>query len=427
LNRTCHDAPTAYGQLIRENANFRLLWLGQIVSLFGDWFNLIASAALVATLTESGFAVGGLFMVRMLAPFLASPIAGVVADRFNRKRVLFWTDILRGVTVFGFLLVRDANWVWLVYILTAVQLGISGFFFTSRTAILPDIVEPRGVGTANAITSATWSTMLAVGAAAGGLVAGTLGIHSAFVIDGLTFFLSAAFISRISIDFSPQSHGPDRTVAAVLAEYSAGLRWLRRSPDMLLIALHKSMLMLFFGSTFQVVLVAIAEKIFAVGEGGSLGVGLLLAMVGIGTGISPLVVRQFTGDREHLLRRAILLGYLVGATGLLLCSLHETAAVAMVAALIVGCGSGLLWVFSTQLLLHLAPSGIRGRVFASEFALFTLTSAAGAAIVGVALDASIGIATVLRWMAGLSLVPSAVWGLWTLVRQAPRKGDSRDG
>ena len=320
MNRTCHDAPTAYGQLIRENANFRLLWLGQIVSLFGDWFNLIASAALVATLTESGFAVGGLFMVRMLAPFLASPIAGVVADRFNRKRVLFWTDILRGVTVFGFLLVRDANWVWLVYTLTAVQLGISGFFFTSRTAILPDIVEPRGVGTANAITSATWSTMLAVGAAAGGLVAGTLGIPAAFVIDGLTFFLSAAFISRISMDFSPQSHDRDRTVAAVLSEYSAGLRWLRRSPDMLLIALHKSMLMLFFGSTFQVVLVAIAEKIFAVGEGGSLGVGLLLAMVGIGTGISPLVARQFTGDREHLLRRAILLGYLVGATGLLLSS-----------------------------------------------------------------------------------------------------------
>jgi hypothetical protein len=64
------------------------LWFGQIVSLFGDWFNLIASAALVANLTESGFAVGGLFMIRKLAPFLASPFAGVVADRYNRKHVL---------------------------------------------------------------------------------------------------------------------------------------------------------------------------------------------------------------------------------------------------------------------------------------------------------------------------------------------------
>ena len=105
LNSPTHIEPTGYCQLIRENANFRLLWLGQIASLLGDWFNLIASAALVATLTKSGFAVGGLFMVRMLAPFLVSPIAGVVADRYDRKIVLIWADLLRGVTVFGFLLV----------------------------------------------------------------------------------------------------------------------------------------------------------------------------------------------------------------------------------------------------------------------------------------------------------------------------------
>ena len=85
------------------------------------------------------------------------------------------TRIIRGCTVFGFLLVRDASFVWLVYMLAAVQLGISGFFFTARTAILPDLVESQGVGSANAITSATWSAMLALGAAAGGLVAGTLG------------------------------------------------------------------------------------------------------------------------------------------------------------------------------------------------------------------------------------------------------------
>ena len=82
------DGSTGYITLVRSNSNFRFLWFGQIVSLCGDWFNLIASAALVATLTKSGFAVGGLFIIRMLAPFLTSPIAGVVADRFNRKQVL---------------------------------------------------------------------------------------------------------------------------------------------------------------------------------------------------------------------------------------------------------------------------------------------------------------------------------------------------
>ncbi len=75
--------PVGYGELVRGNANFRNLWLGQIISLLGDWFNLIASAALVVELTQSGFAVGGLFLVRMLAPFLISTIAVLVEDRYN--------------------------------------------------------------------------------------------------------------------------------------------------------------------------------------------------------------------------------------------------------------------------------------------------------------------------------------------------------
>ena len=115
------ETSVTYFGLIRSNANFRSLWYGQIVSLLGDWFNLIASAALVGSLTQSGFAVGGLFVVRALAPFVASPIAGVVADRYSRRTILLGADILRGITVFGFLLVRDTSDVWLLYTLTAVS------------------------------------------------------------------------------------------------------------------------------------------------------------------------------------------------------------------------------------------------------------------------------------------------------------------
>ena len=85
---------SVYWQLIRGNRAFRHLWAGQIISLTGDWFNLIASASLIAVLTQSGTAVGGLFVVRMLAPFLVSPIAGVVADRYNRRAIVITTDVL---------------------------------------------------------------------------------------------------------------------------------------------------------------------------------------------------------------------------------------------------------------------------------------------------------------------------------------------
>jgi Na+/melibiose symporter-like transporter len=107
--------PDNYISLVRRNHNFRYLWFGQIVSLLGDWFNLIASASLVAELTQSGVAIGGLFVVRMMAPFLISPFAGVAADRYNRKRLLILTDLGRAVTLVGFLLVREPEQVWLLY------------------------------------------------------------------------------------------------------------------------------------------------------------------------------------------------------------------------------------------------------------------------------------------------------------------------
>ena len=106
-------------------------------------------------LTQSGVAVGGLFVVRLLAPFIVSPFAGVVADRYNRKTILIVADIARALTVLGFLFIREPRQVWFLYVLTAIQLGISGFFFPARSAILPDVVTPQGLGAANALSSAT--------------------------------------------------------------------------------------------------------------------------------------------------------------------------------------------------------------------------------------------------------------------------------
>lgn len=410
-----------YVDLVRGNHDFRYLWFGQIVSLLGDWFNLIASAALVATLTRSGFAVGGLFVVRMLAPFLASPLAGVAADRYSRKRILVLTDVARAVTVLGFLLVREASGVWLLYALSAVQLGITGFFFTARTAILPDIVAPRALGTANAISSATWSVMLAFGAAAGGMVAGTVGIYPAFVIDAVTFLVSAAFIAGVRLDGRAAVHASEKTLQAAVREYLEGLAHLANHRKTLLVASQKAALMFLFGSTFQVVQVEIAEKVLVIGKGGSLGMGLLFSISGVGTGIGPLLTRTITGDRERRLRIAILLGYLIGAVGLLATSVSTGLWVVVAGTLLVGIGNGHLWVFSTQLLLQEVPGPVRGRVFASELALLTLASAAGATLAGGMIDSPLGITGALRLMAGLSLPPALLWAL-SLYRPGPNRG-----
>lgn len=412
-------APTGYLDLVRSNRNFRFLWFGQIVSLLGDWFNLIASASLIALLTQSGVAVGGLFVVRMLAPFLVSPIAGVAADRYNRKWLLILADVTRAVTVLGFLFVRQPHQVWFLYALTAVQLAISGFFFPARNAILPDIVARRELGAANALSSATWSVMLAFGAALGGLVAGEWGIYPAFVIDTLTFLLSALLIAQVAYEHVPNPN-LDTSVAAALQEYLDGLRYLRRHIDYFVITLHKPAFSLLVSGMFQVIQVRLAEQVFVIGEGGSTGLGLLYASVGVGTGVGPILARRFTGDRGRALRIAIVVGYGITAAGLAIIGTLSSFGVVLIGTFLRGVGNGIGWVLSTQLLLQLLPDRVRGRVFSTEFAMFTLGNATGAAVGGWALDnPALNISHILWLMAALTVVPGVLWALWLFFRPDP--------
>ena len=411
------EKPLGYLALVRSNRNFRFLWSGQIVSLLGDWFNLIASASLIGLLTQSGIAVGGLFVVRMLAPFLVSPFAGVAADRYNRKHLLILTDIGRAITVLGFLVVREPGQVWLLYVLTAIQLAMSGFFYPARTAILPDLVVRRELGTAIALSGATWSVMLAFGAALGGIVAGQFGLYPAFVIDGLSFLLSAVLLARIAYHHEPALGSADKSVGAAIRQYIDGLRYLWRHKDNLAIALHKGAFALAVSGADSVITVAIAERVFVIGEGGGTGLGILYATLGVGTGIGPILARRFSGDKDRSLRIAIAVSYGLASVGLLLMSSLTSFGLLLVGTTIRGIGGGIVWVFATQLLLQKVPDQVRGRVFSTEFAIFTLMSATGSAGGGWLLDNSaLGISGMLRLMAGLVLIPGALWVLWNLAR-----------
>ena len=363
--------------------------------------------------------MGGLFLVRMLAPFLISPIAGVVADRYNRKHILILTDILRAIIVLGFLWIRAPQQVWLLYTLTAIQLALSGFFFPTRTAILPDVVSGPELGAANALSSTTWSVMLGLGAALGGIVAGTWGIYPAFAIDSLTFVVSALFIVQIKYDAAGHLDASDKTVSSALHEYLEGLRYLANHLEILVMALHKAVGGLFFTSGLQVIQVVIAESVFPIGEGGGISLGLMFGIAGVGTGIGPIVARRFTGDRGRPLRVAILLGYLLSSLGLLITAPLFNFETVLVGILLRGIGGGMLWVFSTQLLLQSVPDLFRGRVFSTEFATFTLMSAAGVSLVGLGLDSSLGLSGVLWWITALSVIPSALWGLWLMTAKSP--------
>ena len=187
----------AYLGLLRERRQFRYLWLAQVISLLGDWFNTIATIILVNRYTDSGLAIGALFIARAMPLFFLGPVAGVVADRLNRKVVLVATDLSRAVIVLGLLLVNSPDRVWLIYVLTILQFSVSAFFEPARSAILPSLIIHEELLPANTLASATWSAMLAFGAAIGGVAAGLFGTSIAISIDSVTFLLSALLVLQI--------------------------------------------------------------------------------------------------------------------------------------------------------------------------------------------------------------------------------------
>src|SRR5918911_1763928 len=131
------SAPVGYLDLLRRNRSFRQLWLGQVVSQMGDWFDMIALYTIILRLTGSGRDVGLLLVARFVPSFLFGPISGVIADRFSRRTIMIVSDLLRAVIVLGFLFVRRAEQLWIIYVLTVLQLALSTFFEPAKTAAIP--------------------------------------------------------------------------------------------------------------------------------------------------------------------------------------------------------------------------------------------------------------------------------------------------
>src|SRR5436309_10374519 len=171
-----------YVALLRTNRNFRLLFIGQTISQLGDWFNAVAVYALLLDLTGSATAVAWMMIVQFLPVAIVGPLAGVVVDRVDRRRLMIITDLLRGTLVVVLLVIRRPDQVWIAYVVMAVIVGAQGFFEPARTATIPNITSAEELMPANALSSATWSAMLAIGASIGGIVAAVAGRNVAFVV-----------------------------------------------------------------------------------------------------------------------------------------------------------------------------------------------------------------------------------------------------
>jgi hypothetical protein len=386
-------ARVGYLALLRRNRNFRRLWYGQVVSQLGDWLDSIALFTLLLNLTGSGEALGLLLVAEFLPPALVSPFAGVIVDRLPRKLVLIASDIGRAALVLLLLLPQGPGDIWLIYTVVGMKMALSAFFEPARSAILPSLCAREELVAANAISSTTWSTMLAIGAALGGLVAGLLGVRAAFILDAATYLLSAALIATVRVPQKdpeaapPEGQGTRRQGRAESGarELIEGVRFIFATPALAWLTFTKAIWSI--GGGALLLLTLYGRELFPLGRDGALSIGLLYAARGVGTGVGPLLALRFGGHEVGFLRRAIGPAFLLTATGYLALSGAPTLALAMLCAFLAHMGGSIQWVFGTALLQMRVPDRLRGRVFAIEYAGFTFTTALSSYLTGVARDA----------------------------------------
>lgn len=373
-------AESKYVALLREHPDYRRLYSAQIVSLLGDWFEFIAVQTLVFQLTNSGLAAGLAIIASNLPAFFLIPLAGSVADRFDRRKIMLAMDLVRAGLALSLLLVRTADQVWMVYLFQSLSVLFASFFNPALNAAIPNLVKREELLTANALSSATWGTMLAVGTLIGGVVVAVVGRDLAFVINSLSFLGSAFFVWQIRTRLSEVRTTKPRRLNP-FADFVEGFRYAVQRPQVLWLLLVKA-----GGGLAGGVILLLTVFAFEVFGAGAEGVGLLQAARGIGILVGPFLVARFVGGQIGRAQTAISIGFVSIGVSYFLFGLAPSLAVGMVFVFCAHMGWGSNWTLSAALLQRLTPDYIRGRIFSMDLGLLTLTMAFSTFVTGAASD-----------------------------------------
>jgi MFS family permease len=352
--------------LLKTNRNYRSTWSGQVVSEIGDHFNNVAVFALALANTRSGLVVTGIMLSRAIPAVMAGPVAGVVLDRLDRKRIMIASDLIRAVVAIGFILAIPRSNTSLLYLLSALLMFASPFFTSGRSAILPTIANKEELHTANSLTQTTQWMTLTIGAFLGGTTVMQFGYKWAFTFNALSFVFSAACISRLRAERG--NFKVERTaltedkVVRPWHEYTEGLRYMRASPLILGLALV-GIGWASGGGAAQILFSLFGELVF---NRGPAGIGYLWAAAGFGLLLGG-VFAHWLGKRISFeaYKRTISICYIIHGGSYVIFSQMRSFQLAL---LFLGISRAAVAVSSvlnmSQLLRHVSDE-FRGRVFAT--------------------------------------------------------------
>ena len=406
-----------YWRLVRDNRNYRLLWIAQVISELGDWFYSLAVYSLLLELTGSKAQSVGLAVVLQVLPqTFVAPTAGVLNDRLSRKAIMIGADLARFGVVLGMMLVRTPGTVWLVYPLLLLETMGAAFFEPAHSAVIPNLVSEDQMLDANALSAITWSFCLAVGSALGGVTAVLLGRDAVFVINALSFLASAWLIRRMRFA-EPHAAGRTRLRVSDLIDFHPvleGVRYIRRDPRLFATVFVKGGIGLLGAN--NVLLPILGERVFPVrragldaSRGAMLGMSMLMAARGAGALFGPLIGGWWAGESHSRLRHGILVGFLCAAAGYVALGHSTSLVLAVVMVALAHAGSSTNWVFSTTLLQIYTDDRFRGRVFSADLGICMLGLSASSYLAGVAIDLGVTARAFAVVIGFVMLVPALAW------------------
>jgi MFS family permease len=365
-------------KMLKTNADMRRVFMAQVISYLGDWFSFVAIIGLVDDLTGSQFLISLVVVAFSLPSFLASPIAGSMVDRFDRRRILVVVSVVQSVAALGLLLVGKDT-IWLAFLAQSTVSALAAVVGPATEASIPNIARNKEeLAFANSLLGSTWGVMLAVGAAVGGVFAAVFGRDAAFIANGISFALAAILFSRIKTPMQKdRAQQTQRQRIRPIADMREAITHSRQDPVLMALIFSKTTFAIGAGVVSQ--LAVLASDVF---NGGDASRGLLIGIRGVGTGLGPLIAMRYThGQLSKVLTicgfasLAFSGFYFIGAW---MPTLWLTAIFVMLAHL----GGGAQWTLSSYGLQLRSPDHIRGRILAGDFALVTLMLSVTSALAG---------------------------------------------
>ena len=396
-----------YIVLLRKNRNFRSLWIGQVISELGDWFNNIAGLALAMHLTGSGLVVTAVLLSRTVPVVIFGPLAGVMTDRFSRRTVLLAADYIRAVLALGFLLVTSRDRMWMAYLFSSLLTAVSIFFTTAKTSTIPEICGTQQLMPANALAGSTTAIVQTVGGALGGIATHWLGYRTAFIINAVSFLLSAVLIYQIR--FQARSGLPrekaTETTPAFAREFREGMSFIWSNPIIL------GLLLIGMGWATGGGAAQILFSIFAVDvyRAGDQGIGLLYSAAGLGIVIGASLANWFFRNKSFAVTKWVI-GTSMVLTGIFYSIFSFTHSL----------WSGFFWITLSRvvmginhiigmtLLMNTVPANLRGRTFSTKETVVIFTMVLSMLLAGVGQHYT-GPRTIALIAGVLTFLTGAIW------------------